>query len=70
MNMLFLGQTQVPPPAPTGNTAIDAAKAVNLERQVKNLNLKLAAQEDIKKTGLMIGAVSLGMRLISMFKGK
>lgn len=68
MRMLFLGQVPVQPPAPTGNTAVDAAKQANLEAQVKNLNLKLAAQEDMKKTSMMIAAAGLGMRIIRMFK--
>lgn len=49
-------QGEVPPPAPTSE-------------EVKELNLRLAAQEQYKQYGLLLGAVSVGMKLFGMFKG-
>lgn len=38
--------------------------------EIKELNLRLQSQEQYKQYGLLLGAVSVGMKVLGMWKGK
>ena len=47
----------------------DTAQPVPSAEEIKELNLRLQSQEQYKKYGLLLGAVSVGMKIIGMWKG-
>ena len=63
----YLGTIDTPQ-KPVG--AVAPAEATPSAEEIKELNLRLQSQEQYKQYGLLLGAVSVGMKVLGMWKGK